>query len=361
MGRTLYETLLLNVPIGHRTPAGVPQWRRAPSRPTWEIRDPSGLLELWTWQSRRIRLLVESTADGDRVTRIVLTAGDRMRAIPGWEPHTAWVLGKPAKTDAVPQRRPRRHVAGKATWRGPAVPWAAERAGSPPSGATSTLLTQLGELERDGLLPIGYSLRLGAYGIIYGTQAAIIEDLYHEEIPLPAAGLRGDADAYTLLERMTRQAERLAQAVDRLSGDLRRAAGLDPVPWDRAQRPGEVVVNALEPTVHRVLNGLRTVADERIIGQALLAWEETAYRETRQIGDRLFATVPENVFAGGRGATADERTCSLGAAERDFRARLASILPAATARRRAAKRANGRSGTRHRPLRGPELEVLERG
>ncbi|WP_433229208.1 type I-E CRISPR-associated protein Cse1/CasA [Actinomadura formosensis] len=342
MGRTLYETLLLNMPIGTRAQAGSPQWRAVePAQANWEIRIPNGLLDLWTWQSRRIRLIPEPGPEGDRVVRIVLAAGDRMRTIPEWEPHTAWAFKKSAEKASAADRRPRRHTSGKAIWRGLEALLALERTDASAGGSveTSTLLVQVGGLEAEGILPDEYPLRLSAYGIVYGNQSAVIEDVYHDDIPLPVAGLRRDADTYGLLLGMVQQAEDLARAVNHLSGDLRRAAGLAPIPWDKAQRPGEQVLHALDPVVRRVLARIQTEQDWGVIQQGLLAWEITAYRAARETAEPLFAAVPESVFTGrqlrrGSGDGASTSTYSLGTAEYNFRAQLNKILPAAADARR---------------------------
>jgi len=334
-GRTLYETLLLNIPIGSQAYAGVPQWRVSPIGPAWDSHVPAGLLELWTWQSRRIRLICDPDSEDREVTRVVLAAGDRVRAIPEWEPHTAWAYGKPAKKAAAENRRPRRHVPGKALWRGLQGLLATELIDAPTGGSveTSVLLVQLADLEEDGKLPAGFPLRLDAYGLLYGNQSAIIEDLYYDRIPLPVAALRADAELYGHLLSMAAQADQLAQAVNYLSADLRRAAGLDPIPWDKAQRPGEQVLHALNPVVRRVLAGMQRTPDEETIGRGLLAWEQTAHQETRRVAGPLFATLPESVFGGRHGAQAGT-TYSLGTAEDNFRTRLTQILPVASQARR---------------------------
>ncbi|WP_043641387.1 type I-E CRISPR-associated protein Cse1/CasA, partial [Nonomuraea candida] len=118
VGRTLFETLMLNIPVGVQPADDVPHWRRDPADGRWETRAATGLLDLWTWQARRIRLVPEETEHGVRVCRVVLCAGDRLQAIPEWEPHTAWTFAKDAKSPAGTTRRPRRHIPGKAAWRG---------------------------------------------------------------------------------------------------------------------------------------------------------------------------------------------------------------------------------------------------
>ncbi|GAA4612847.1 type I-E CRISPR-associated protein Cse1/CasA [Actinoallomurus liliacearum] len=329
-GRTLFETLLLNSPIGSAAIAGTAHWERPIAGPTWQMRAPDGLLDLWTWQARRIRLFPEETPEGIRVSRVLVAAGDRLAGFEDLEWHTAWTYPKARRTGTV--RRPRRHVPGKAIWRGLDALLTLE---PPPQDEdayqTSRLLIQLADLQEHGTITGDYPLQLETFGIAYGTQSAVIEDVLHDAIPLPVAALHTDSDAYLLLLEASQQAENLARAVNGLSADLRRAVGADPIPWDKGQRPGELVLHALDPLIRRLLAGVRHAGDDiAVLQRGQLAWEKAAYRETRQVAEPLFAAVPASAFIGREakqgGKTA---TYSLGSAERDFRRRLNQILPRA--------------------------------
>jgi CRISPR system Cascade subunit CasA len=329
VGRNLYETLLLNLPIGNRITAGSPHWRRPPAGPAWETKAPDGLLDLWTWQSRRVRLIPEETPDGARVARVVLSAGDRLSAMPEWEPHTAWIYRKAPKSTTGQVRRPRRHLPGRAIWRGLDALLAAQRTDDGEEASeTSVLLEQLGGLWEASKIPADYTLQLEIFGVTYGTHSAVIEDLIHDVIPLPIAALRTDSDTYHALLEVTRQAEDLAQAVNRLSADLRRAVGADPIPWDKGHRPGELVLHALDPTVRRLFADVREAgSDTEALERNQLAWELLASRVTRQIVEPLFAATPASAFFG-REIETGERTTTyrLGTAEHGFRRRISQIL-----------------------------------
>lgn len=338
VGRTLYETLLLNLPIGSGAMLGTAHWRRAPAGPEWNgAAYPDGLLGLWTWQSRRIRLFPEKTPRGVRVRRVLVSAGDRLRELPEWEPHTAWRYGKPAAKSKAADRKPRRHVPGKAIWRGLEALLAVEQSDlEGGSVETSSLLKQAADLRSVGALPEDYPLRVEAFGITYGTQSAVIDDIYHDLIPLPVAALQADAEVYGALVEMADQAERLSRAVNRLSADLRRAAGLDPIPWDKGQRPGEQLLYLLDPIVRRVLGRVSGLDDEQLEA-VLLAWEQAAYRIAREVADTVFAATPEQVFAprrGGMGRSAS--TPGLGDVEGRLRRDLSGILQRAADHWRAA-------------------------
>lgn len=333
-GRTLYETLLLNIPIGVQGRLGVPQWTRTIG-PAWETRSAQGLLDLWTWQSRRIRLVPEETPGGIRVTRVVIAAGDRLAATPDWEPHTAWRADAPAKrkkktAKSVPLR-PLRHAPGKAIWRGMNALLAVE-ADDTASFRTSELIDQISGLFAEELIAESYPLRAETFGMVYGTQSAVVEDVLHDLTPLPIAALRADTGVHIAVLEVTEQAEQLAQAVNHLSADLRRAAGLDPIPWDKGQRPGEQLLYLLDPVVRRLLRGLQSTPGGEALDRGLLAWELTARRLTLQVADSIHAAVPESVFAGRETRKSDGTTAPpypLGAAVNDFHRRLVRVLPRA--------------------------------
>ncbi|GII96932.1 type I-E CRISPR-associated protein Cse1/CasA [Sinosporangium siamense] len=335
VGRTLYETLLLNLPIGPQTMLGTPHWRSSPSAPgrnpaDWNpAGDPDGLLGLWTWQSRRIRLIPEQTAQGVRVRRVIVAAGDRLREIPEWEPHTAWKYDKPVAKSKAADRKPRRHVPGKAVWRGMEALLAIHQSDlESGSVETSSLLRQAAGLRALGALPQDYPLRVEAFGISYGTQSAVIDDVYHDLMPLPVAALQPDTEMYGVLVEMTGQAERLYRAINRLSADLRRASGLDPIPWDKGQRPGEQLLHLLDPVVRRILGHVAGLDDERLEA-VLLAWEQVAFRIAREIADTLFTALPESVFGPRQSGGEDDpgKNVGLGQAESRLRSNVAAALP----------------------------------
>ncbi|WP_329127520.1 type I-E CRISPR-associated protein Cse1/CasA [Streptomyces sp. NBC_01465] len=355
VGATLFETLLLNVPVGAPpVSSDLPQWRRrdpadrrSAGASPWQERMPEGLLDLWTWQSRRIRLFPEATDDGLRVTRVLVAAGDRMPYTPEIEPHTMWRVEPTGrrgvakgKGRTAPPRRPLRLQPGKAAWRGLDALLAPERqsqdAGEKTSGfATSKLLDQAGALAPE--LGENYPLRVELSGIAYGNQSAVIEDVMFDALPLPLAALRADSDVHSALLEVTEQAEQLATAVNYLSADLRRSLGAEPIPWDKGQRPGELVLHALDPLVRRLLTGMRSAEDLELIEAGQLAWEQLAWRTSWEVADRLLQAVPVGAFVGravSQGEGKPERTYRVSLAEASFLTRRGEILHRAEAARR---------------------------
>ncbi|WP_440580942.1 type I-E CRISPR-associated protein Cse1/CasA [Streptomyces sp. PT19] len=96
-GRTLKDTLLLNLPPVPRAPGDSPVWERdTPPAPT-RSRTPAGRLDLLTWPSRRLRLHATDTGTVDAVAH---HDGDRMadtwQQTSRLDPMTAWSTDKGA-------------------------------------------------------------------------------------------------------------------------------------------------------------------------------------------------------------------------------------------------------------------------
>ncbi|GHE78417.1 hypothetical protein GCM10018785_53220 [Streptomyces longispororuber] len=365
LGTTVYETLLLNIPYG-REPLknDLPQWRRraedgdVTGTPAWTTRSAQGLLDVWTWQARRVRLVPEHTPTGElRVSRAVVAAGDRLLLDMDHEPHTAWhVDSAPARARRSAPRgdrkadrkerdshfRPVRHRTGRAAWRGLDALLAAGKSTTEVHAKkegegfhTSILLSQLVEVA--DCLPEGYGAQVELTGIRYGTKLGNIEDVYHDEIPLPIAALRPDSDVRGALLGVVEQAEELARAVNALAAELRRAAGAPPPPTGTWQYPGETLLHALDPLVRRLLVGLRAVGEDDFdrTEEGLLAWEERAHREAWRIADDLLSTsTTPSAFTGRevKGRDGQTRIARESTAEAFFRGSLRKILFRRTAR-----------------------------
>lgn len=334
-GRTLYETLLLNLPVTPAGTLGVPQWLRGTHEAAWKSREAVGLLDLWTWQARRVRLIPHEDEGGQlKVARVVISAGDRLTPMYEREPHTAWTFTAPAKksASALPERRPRRHTQGKAVWRGLDALLAPTRQGPEGTFETSVLLDEISGLRETGSLDADYPLQVETFGMVYGTQSAVVEDVIHDAIPLPLLALHQDSEAHQLLLDVAEQAERLAKAVNNLSADLRRAAGTEPIPWDKGQRPGELLLHALDSQVRRLLAGVQGAGtDEGVLEQGRLAWEQVAHRQAWDVANTLLLSAPATTFAGREvdqpGKAGKKQTYRLGTAGANFRRQVDEILP----------------------------------
>ncbi|MFD6041392.1 type I-E CRISPR-associated protein Cse1/CasA [Streptomyces koyangensis] len=197
---------------------------------------------------------------------------------------------------------------------------------------TTQLLMTLAEV-RDELDP-QYPLQLDLTGLVYGAKLGTIEDAFHDQVPLPLAALRHDGPVRAALLEAVLHAEQLADAVNRLAGDLRRAAGADPVPPLAWQQAGERLLALLDPLVLALLRDLRTVDDEDACDARLTRWEEAARRAAWQVAEDLLHNETPGIVSGRTVRMRDgtERTFRLSDAEWAFRGALRRILRRTPAR-----------------------------
>ena len=233
-GRTLWHTLLLNLLVLGQdiSPADdLPAWEAGPLTAEWHERHPRGVLDLYTWPGRRVRLQPEPTADGVRVRHAIVAAGDRiadLTTLISFEPHTAWRRDKAQekKLKREPVYTPRRHQPGRELWRGLGPILAQARADRPSPDERGPRV--LDHVSGRAHWLRGERIFLSGTGITYGNQFAVIDETYADTMPLPVAVLAdrgGDWEAAAL--DAVRAADQAAAALASLAANLARAAGCD--------------------------------------------------------------------------------------------------------------------------------------
>ncbi len=334
-GPTLWHTLMYNLMILNGTNSGsgdMPSWERPPVDPSWRERTLAGLLDLYTWLGRRVRLVADITPDGPRVRRLVLCAGDRLRTPDLWqiEPHTAWRRSsvqekKLGRTVFMPiTHRPQRQL-----WRGlgtilahQSVTDTTHEEFKPPE-----VLVQLRFLAKGPLA--GRLLLLRAFGIVYGAKSATIDDTYVDDLPLPIAVLHSTGDRWEHVAlNGVRDAEATARHLGTLAVDLAKAAGCkdDRVLKGRRDDARMSLYATLDQQFRRWLAGL---GGDRPPQEASEQWGSTIRARTYQIADRLLLQVPPSAIRGRLVRSGRDRTEWIDAAlaERRFRRDLDTALP----------------------------------
>lgn len=315
----LYHGLILNLGTApHASPEDdPPPWRCSPATAEWGTRVPVGLVELLTWQARRIRLVAGADDETVGVTRVLVAAGDRMAALPqDLEPHTMW--RRPDKVvPGEPVWRPVRHRSGQALWRGMRGLLALRVATAPDGAAvrTTNLVQGLADLVADGLFPANVRLDVVAVGVEYGNQSAVIENVIADTIPLPLAALTVDPAMREILLAMADVAEELRRATDRLAADVARASGGEAAGFVH----GEQVIARLDPLVRSVLAEVRS--DPGGAPGLWAGWRTAAREVTFGIAEPLVRSAPPSAFLGRPPAKGQPRR-GVADAERSFRRRV---------------------------------------
>lgn len=332
-GRDLRETLLLNlvpyssggllrderdVPVWERDPLGAGQ-EEAPGR-------PYGPLDLYTWQSRRLRLV----HDGSVVTGAMISNGDRLAPQNRFrlEPMSAWRRSRAQekKLGEVPVYMPREHQPERAFWRGlgsllPSV--TAEGAGREAADALPpAVLKWLAEAHGLGLLPAHYTLRTRAVGMTYGSQQAVIDDIVDDQVALPVVLLaEGDRELGTTAVDAVGEAEAAARLLGHLAGNLALAAGGD-APGPRA-RAEESAYAALDRPFRSWLVSLGPQTDP---GEARAGWQGLVRDLIGDLGEELVLQAGPVAW---RGRVVGEWHVSTPQADRRFHSQLRRLLPLA--------------------------------
>ncbi|MFF5257150.1 type I-E CRISPR-associated protein Cse1/CasA [Streptomyces leeuwenhoekii] len=354
-GATLRETLLLNlIPFEEAYGASEFAKRISEDRPAWRQDEPygpgprgeragganpMGLRDLYTWQSRRIRLCPEGSA----VTGVVLGYGDPLLPPAPWllEPMTGWRRSpvQEKKQGRALVYTPSRHDPNRSAWRGlgallPARAQAQESAGrgEPPellrSGVTRWYTQVITESEIDP----GKLIRLRLTGVVYGTQQSVIDEIIDDSVVLPVVTLHATNPVYgAAAVDAVSDAEEAVKALGHLAGNLARAAGSD--------HPEAAAASARD-LGYGLLDGpyrawLRDLARQPDLQAARHMWRETVRRHMLRLARQEVRSAGPAADDGrvidlpGRGAC----LMDTGRAEIWFRTRLHQVLgpPSTTA------------------------------
>ncbi|MFH8984756.1 type I-E CRISPR-associated protein Cse1/CasA [Streptomyces varsoviensis] len=300
-GDSLRETLLLNLLapdeldlVQDNAEDDRPVWRGPPSGAA--PRDsgrPLGLRDLYTWQSRRLRLHPEN----GEVTGVVLGYGDPLALASPWklEPMTAW---RRSPTQEKKQQRglvymPKRHDPDKAAWRGlaallPARQGTDERGkkGEAPLELRSGISRWFTQVITEGDVAPGKLVRLRLVGAVYGTQQSVVDEIVDDSVVLPVITLHEKNPVYGAAALDGVQwAEGAVIALGQLAANLARAAGSDPAPPSGAAR--DAGFGALDGPYRTWLRDLLSYPD---LETARQAWKAIVRRHIARLGRELLAS-----------------------------------------------------------------------
>ncbi|WP_234388662.1 type I-E CRISPR-associated protein Cse1/CasA [Streptomyces sp. AS58] len=381
-GHTLCETLLLNLiapdsGLVHAAKDDAPAWRRPPCTPG-ESRDPdfaerpSGVRDLYTWQSRRIRLHF----DAGGVHGVVLSYGDGLvqRNRYRHEPMTAWRRSEAQekKLREVPVYLPREHRPERAAWRGMEALVAPVRQGEKTDRNDAAgflrpaVADWLGLLADEGHIEPGTRLRLRTYGALYGTQQSVIDEITADGVDL-AVVLLGEQDrllGQSAVDAVA-DADAAVRALGDLAADLAHAAGTEAGPAKEQAR--DLGYAALDDPYRLWVSGLIPGVDRHEHRQM---WQKSVFSRVGGLARQLVDDAGEAAFTG-RPLKTSKTTVVLDSALADlwFRSKLRRALPAAqtlgeadTPATRAESGAPATHGGAHAPAtRGERASALPTG
>ncbi|MEW2078077.1 type I-E CRISPR-associated protein Cse1/CasA [Streptomyces sp. NPDC013433] len=332
-GETLRETLLLNLVAADTeglefSPGDRPAWRREPCGPGSDGRSATGLRDLYTWQSRRVRL----HHDADGVHGVVLGYGDPLawRNMHGREPMTAW-RRSPAqekKLGRSPVYLPLEHDPARAAWRGIAALLAdrlEETGGTEgPSRLRPRILEWIAWLVTEGHLSRRFLVRARVVGVRYGTQQSVIDEVADDRLVMPVVLLHGQDPTYARQAiAAAEEADRAVRVLGDLAADLAWATGAEQEgPKSAARAEG---FDALDHPYRGWLSAMVEAPDPFEHRQI---WQRQVRETVGRLGDRLIAAAGDAAWEGRIHTDAKGGTHWLNAGLADvwFRGRLARAL-----------------------------------
>ncbi|MFJ8579435.1 type I-E CRISPR-associated protein Cse1/CasA [Micromonospora sp. NPDC093277] len=338
-GATLLETLLLNlVPIA-------PGWQVADERdlPVWErdpqtsaeeadvTRGPYGLLSLYTWQSRRIRLF----GDAAGITGAMISNGDRLE----WqdrhllEPMSVWGRSGPREREQkrTPIYLPRPHDHSRALWRGlqtllPAPP---PSGAEPPKRLSPMVVQRLARLTVTGVVGSDFQARTRATSVTYGTQQSVVDEVFSDALTMNVLLLVEDSALRATAVDAAGDAEAAVTVLRRLADNLARAAGSRDTDIGEADRAAESAYARLDRAFRDWLARLGPDSDP---AAERATWQRLVRRAVERLGFDLVAAAGPTTWVGRMGKDRAGRDIhySSSQAEAWFRDGLARALPMTT-------------------------------
>ncbi|MGP3749874.1 type I-E CRISPR-associated protein Cse1/CasA [Streptomyces sp. IBSNAI001] len=300
---TLREILLLNLVAADTTGVRIdeqdtPAWRRDPCGPGGAERAPSGVRDLYTWQTRRLRLHF----DDQGVHGVVLGYGDPLnpRNKHDREPMTAW-RRSPAQEKKLREGLvylPRDHDPERAAWRGIASlvadASASGQGADAPDYLRPRILEWVARLVSEGHLERGFLVRARVIGPNYGTQQSVIDEIVDDSVSMAVVLLHQQDRRYAeQAVAAVEDADRAVYALGDLATNLARAAGTEtdgPRSTARDQAYG-----LLEAPYRAWLRGLAKTDDPY---EQRMAWQRQVYKIAARFGDRLVAAAGDGAWQG---------------------------------------------------------------
>ncbi len=331
VGPTLKETIMLNLIAWSSVDfvcldEDLPPWERAQLDSSEDEggREPRGPIDVYTWQSRRIRL----QADTEGVTGVVLCQGDQLypqnRHVV--EPMTAWRYSEPqSKKFKMDTYLPRLHDPSRSFWRGleGILPFATRsrmqsQAAQLLAPTVTRWVAQLGPYQMGNGEA---TLRAHAVGIAYGTQNSVAIEMIDDQLEVPIS-LLSDQDG-----RLTQIAIDALAAADNavgslanLAGNLAEAAGIGREEKDAPVANAKAdAYAALDLPFRTWLAGLSPKDND-----PAKRWQRSVERVIWRLSRELLANSGPAAWVG---RTVNDRHVDAGLSDLWFRKRLREALP----------------------------------
>ncbi|MBO3129035.1 type I-E CRISPR-associated protein Cse1/CasA [Dermatophilus congolensis] len=328
-GKTLAETLLLNLSLRFWRADDLPPWEREPVGAEIDLTHPQprGPVSAATWQGRRVRLI----HDGFNVVDVLLANGDPLgpQNRQTVEPMTSWRFSEPQtkKANGVTTYMPLAHQPSRALWRGLGS-MLGERVSQAATKANAAAFLRAGNLEwlsdlvDDGIVKRDFPMRFRAVGMEYGAQSASVTAVIDDRLELAPAVIADPLVRRQAIDAVD-AAEEAVRALGRLATNLADASGRHLLPGmeDGARARAGETTYALLDLPYRTWVGTLTAEN---LDERRQAWQQTVWHIANRVASELAQAAGTPALVG---RTVNSRYLNTSIAENFFCAALKKALP----------------------------------
>lgn len=280
----------------------------------------SGMCEILTWQSRRVRL----HHDGERVTSVLVSNGDKWLDRNTYtDPLTGYRYSKNQSSKTEQVWMPQTHAAERTLWRGADALLTRLTPESEKQNKPAPVIRQLGS---GRYFPTDAEVQVQLVGVEYGTQSSIIENIISDSMTLELSLLTDEGMSASQMVRENIQTTMdAAIALGQFAGQLLQAAG----------REYEFRADATEAFLNRMEDAFRLwLADQRAsedIAEKKKEWQSRVRAVITRESDLLKYNAGPKAMLGtfGKDPAGNEVLYNVARAERLLHARLRKIIPLA--------------------------------
>ncbi|MDI9590262.1 MAG: type I-E CRISPR-associated protein Cse1/CasA [Acidobacteriota bacterium] len=305
-GDNLFQTLMLNWVMHDEegreyfgVPGDVPAWEAPVTETDYRVVNPKGPAQLFSWQSRRVRLVLGE--GGDAVAGVISCYGDipHPTDMPEVETMTAWHKSpekqKALGTPYVPWM-PRAHDCSKAIWRG--LEAILSRGEASEGDLRPVVIRWLARLREEGVDGLPREPSVHAQGMEYGVQSSVVTSSMDDLVSLGSA-LQCDSVAIARTVGVVSDADRavyqlalLVRSVERSQGD--KTKDKDPQGVRIANDVKEAAYLELDDLFrNRIAEFSKDEDADRYCGE----WRDDVHRRLLAIADRYLEGASVSLFS----------------------------------------------------------------
>ena len=275
----------------------------------------TGMCEILTWQSRRVRLFPEN----GRVTGVLVSNGDKWLDRNTYtDPLTAYRFSENQSTQTHYVWMPQTHSAERTLWRGADALLTRLSSSQEKQNKPATVIRQISSGK---YFSPDTKTKIQLVGVVYGTQSSIVEETIDESVTLELGILTEQGAEISAMVRdniqLTMEA---AKALGQYAGNLLRAAGKE---YEFRPSVTESILHRMEDEFRSWLADL-SVSDD--VSAQAAAWQSKVRRIVENEADQLAVSAGPKAAIG---TIYDEQLYNTAKARRHFGGRLYKLLPLA--------------------------------